>query len=95
MPPKPMRLPPVPFLKVKDTSVTNKNPCVPVMTSVLACWASAGFSTTGCAALENALRQCMDSPPPARATKSTINYHLTRMYDRVIPNAKPKSRVKF
>lgn len=35
MVPKPMRLPPVGYLKVKDTTTSKKNPCIPVMTSVL------------------------------------------------------------
>lgn len=92
---KPHRLPPVKYLKVKDVKPQNKNPCTPMMSSVLACWASAGFSTAGCASLENALRECMDSPPKAPKQRSTINYHLMRMYDRVIPNVDPKKRKRL
>ncbi|KAM0282005.1 hypothetical protein ACHAQH_003211 [Verticillium albo-atrum] len=85
MSPKPMRLPPLKALRVK--APMNKkvdSPCVSLMSSLLACWASAGFNTSGCAALENALRTCMDSPQAQETSKNTINFHLARMYDRVI-----------
>ncbi|ROT38277.1 hypothetical protein SODALDRAFT_379473 [Sodiomyces alkalinus F11] len=84
---KPIRLPPVKSLRVRNARKKVENPCINVMNSVLACWASAGYNTAGCAALENALRTCMDAPLPAKAPTSSINYHLNRMYDRVIPNA--------
>lgn len=45
----------------------------------VACWASAGYNATGCLAIENQLRQCMDGPKPPRPSPNTINYHLGRM----------------
>lgn len=53
-----------------------------------ACWASAGYNTQGCAALENALRTCMDKPAPPKEVGSPINYHLNRMRDRVVSQRK-------
>ncbi|KAL0934562.1 mitochondrial 37S ribosomal protein mS37 [Colletotrichum truncatum] len=85
---QPMRLPPIKVLRVKQPNKQAANPCVQVMTSVLACWASAGYNTQGCAALENSLRACMDKPKEPKQASSTINYHLGRMYDRVIPHKK-------
>ncbi len=55
-----------------------------------ACWASAGYNATGCLAVENQLRACMDGPPAPRATPSTINYHLGRMQRYV--TSQPKKR---
>lgn len=50
---------------------------------VIACWASAGYSTAGCGSVEQALRECMDKPraPPKRS--NNINYHLNRLSDRL------------
>ncbi|KAK1623342.1 CHCH domain-containing protein [Colletotrichum phormii] len=90
MPKKPMRLPPVKVLRVRNPNGKTEAPCMQVMTSVLACWASAGYNTSGCAALENALRGCMDKPKAPKAPSSTVNYHLGRMYDKMIPNSKGK-----
>ncbi|KAJ0163543.1 37S ribosomal protein MRP10, mitochondrial [Colletotrichum tanaceti] len=90
MPSKPKRLPPVKNLRVRQPNKPEANPCINVMTTVLACWASAGYNTTGCAALENALRNCMDQPKQPKKPSSTINYHLGRMYDKVIPHSKGK-----
>ncbi|KAL2752411.1 hypothetical protein ACRALDRAFT_1077703 [Sodiomyces alcalophilus JCM 7366] len=87
---RPIRLPPLKSLRVRNPRKKVENPCINVMSSVLACWASAGYNTAGCAALENALRTCMDAPLPAKPPAATINYHLNRMYDRVIPNATRK-----
>ncbi|RBQ76385.1 hypothetical protein FVER14953_03234 [Fusarium verticillioides] len=50
-----------------------------VTNKLQACWASAGYNATGCAAVENQLRKCMDGPPPPPAGTNTINYHLARM----------------
>ncbi|KAF6820353.1 37s ribosomal protein mitochondrial [Colletotrichum musicola] len=81
---KPVRLPPVKVLRVKNPNKQPPNPCIQLMSSVLACWASAGYNTQGCAALENALRKCMDKPEPPKEVGSPINYHLNRMRDRVV-----------
>ncbi|OLN81348.1 37S ribosomal protein MRP10, mitochondrial [Colletotrichum chlorophyti] len=90
MPAKPTRLPPVKVLRVRQPNKKAENPCMQVMSSVLACWASAGYNTAGCATLENALRNCMDQPKPPKPPSSTVNHHLGRMYDRVIPHSKGK-----
>ncbi|KAK2026734.1 CHCH domain-containing protein [Colletotrichum zoysiae] len=90
MPSKPMRMPSVQVLRVREPNKKPENPCMLAMTTVLSCWASAGFNTTGCAALENALRNCMDHPPKTKQRSSNINYHLGRMYDKVVPHAKGK-----
>ncbi|KAK1585820.1 CHCH domain-containing protein [Colletotrichum navitas] len=90
MPSKPMRLPPVKVLRVRQPNKKVENPCMQVMGTVLACWASAGYNTAGCAALENALRNCMDQPQKPKPASSTINYHLGRMYDKVVPHSKGK-----
>lgn len=49
----------------------------------IACWASAGHNKAGCATIEQALRNCMDAPPPARPKASEINYHLSRFKGRL------------
>ncbi|KAL9942387.1 hypothetical protein ACHAP9_007337 [Verticillium nonalfalfae] len=85
MPQKPMRLPPLKGLRVRaPLNKKTESPCVSMMSSLL------GFNTSGCAALENALRTCMDSPPPQDAPRNTINFHLARMYDRVIISGRRK-----
>ncbi|KAH7148299.1 hypothetical protein EDB81DRAFT_882731 [Dactylonectria macrodidyma] len=76
---KPIRLPPLKTLRVHNAKRTTENPCIAIMSSVLACWASAGYNAAGCAAIENQLRQCMDGPPPQQMPANTINYHLGRM----------------
>ncbi|CAM1500435.1 Fc.00g095970.m01.CDS01 [Cosmosporella sp. VM-42] len=76
---KPMRLPPLKTLRVHNPKRSVENPCIAIMSSVLACWASAGYNATGCMAIENQLRTCMDGPPPPPMPANTINYHLSRM----------------
>lgn len=56
------RLPPLPKLRVRRPNQAEANPCVGIMTSMLSCWASSGYSATGCMALEQSLRACMDEP---------------------------------
>ncbi|KAH8890255.1 hypothetical protein GQ53DRAFT_607436, partial [Thozetella sp. PMI_491] len=75
---KPMRLPPLERLRVRNPNRTEVSPCVTVMISVLTCWASAGHNTPACAGIESALRSCMDAPAPPAKPKNTINYHLMR-----------------
>ncbi|KAH7193848.1 uncharacterized protein B0J16DRAFT_336134 [Fusarium flagelliforme] len=76
---KPIRLPPLKTLRVHNPKRQVENPCIAIMSSVLACWASAGYNATGCAAVENQLRKCMDGPAAPPAPTNTINYHLARM----------------
>ncbi|PHH88748.1 hypothetical protein CDD83_7093 [Cordyceps sp. RAO-2017] len=76
---KPIRLPPLKTLRVHNPRRQVENPCISIMSSVLACWASAGFSHAGCAAMETQLRKCMDGPAPPPAPAASINFHLGRM----------------
>ncbi|KAI2624726.1 mitochondrial ribosomal protein 10 [Hypomontagnella submonticulosa] len=80
---KPIRLPPLKVLRVRNPNGKQDRPCVSIMSSVLACWASAGYSTAGCAQVEQALRQCMDGPQPSKPRGTDINYHLARFKDRL------------
>ncbi|ORY64509.1 uncharacterized protein BCR38DRAFT_343209 [Pseudomassariella vexata] len=88
---KPIRLPPLRVLRVRNPNQEGPRPCLSVMSSVLACWASAGYNTAGCAQVETALRNCMDGPQPPKAKRNEINYHLSRMYKQVVgPKYKKK-----
>ncbi|KAH6657623.1 37S ribosomal protein Mrp10 [Truncatella angustata] len=86
---RPMRLPPLKVLRVKNPTRQGEQPCMAIMSSVLACWASAGYNTAGCAQMETALRACMDGPQPSAAKRSEINYHLSRFHERVSGVKKP------
>ncbi|KAH6616073.1 hypothetical protein B0J18DRAFT_469319 [Chaetomium sp. MPI-SDFR-AT-0129] len=86
----PIRLPPLRVLRVRNPNFRESNPCVTVMSSVLACWASAGHHGRGCTTVEQALRACMDAPPPPPKKNSTINYHLNRFSKRLIAQARKK-----
>ncbi|KAI9792854.1 MAG: hypothetical protein M1833_001013 [Piccolia ochrophora] len=85
-----MRLPPLPKLRVKRPNKTDANPCLGIMSSVLTCWASSGYSISGCAQIEQQLRICMDAPKPPKQRKNTINYHLARLYPQLIGPHKRK-----
>ncbi|KAK1781491.1 hypothetical protein QBC45DRAFT_321345 [Copromyces sp. CBS 386.78] len=87
---KPIRLPPLKQLRVRQANKAEENPCIAVMSSVLACWASAGYNSAGCATVENALRACMDAPKPAPKPGSTINYHLSRFHERLTQGKRKK-----
>ncbi|KAG5978292.1 hypothetical protein E4U55_006294 [Claviceps digitariae] len=87
---KPIRLPPLKTLRVHNPKRQPENPCIAIMSSVLACWASAGYNSAGCAAIETQLRRCMDEPAPPPAAANTINYHLTRMQKHVLSPRKYK-----
>nr|OQO23226.1 hypothetical protein B0A51_10411 [Rachicladosporium sp. CCFEE 5018] len=77
------KLPPLPKLRVRRPEATNANPCIAMMSSVLGCWASQGYTTQGCAALEQSLRVCMDARKPQQAMKNPINTHLSRLYPQI------------
>ncbi|RAL17244.1 mitochondrial 37S ribosomal protein mS37 [Aspergillus homomorphus CBS 101889] len=89
MPPKastrltPVRLQTINHLRVRRPNKHQGNPCVAIMSSMLSCWASAGATMEGCGALEQQLRACMDAPKPKAQGRSTINYHLMRMFPNV------------
>ncbi|KAI5461983.1 37S ribosomal protein Mrp10 [Mariannaea sp. PMI_226] len=87
---QPIRLPPLKTLRVHNPKRAPENPCIAIMSSVLACWASAGYNATGCAAIENQLRACMDGPPIPPAKPNTINYHLSRMQKYMTSRPKQK-----
>ncbi|CAE6995947.1 37s ribosomal protein mitochondrial protein [Pyrenophora teres f. teres] len=52
--------------------------------SITGCWASSGYSVQGCALLEQKLRQCMDAPRNPNQKKNNINFHLSRMYPKIV-----------
>ncbi|CAG7923616.1 unnamed protein product [Penicillium olsonii] len=80
----PLRLNTINHLRVRRPNQHEQNPCVTVMSSMLNCWASAGYAAEGCAALEAQLRKCMDDPKSREQKKNTVNYHLMRMYPKVV-----------
>ncbi|KAK4152304.1 hypothetical protein C8A00DRAFT_44608 [Chaetomidium leptoderma] len=80
----PMRLPPLRVLRIRQPNRPEPNPCMTVMSSVLACWASAGYHGRGCTTVEQALRACMDAPIAPKKGSNTINYHLARFSKRLI-----------
>ncbi|KAF2220418.1 hypothetical protein BDZ85DRAFT_266570 [Elsinoe ampelina] len=85
------RLPPLPKLRVRrPNAAASQSPCVGVMSSVLACWASSGHTAQACAVLEQQLRACMDAPRPKTQQKNTINYHLGRFYPQIVGPHKKK-----
>ncbi len=58
---KPVRLPPLPRLRVKKpVSQTQANPCVVVMSTLLNCWSSNGEGAAECKQLESSLKECME-----------------------------------
>lgn len=84
----PIRLPPLKVLRVRNPDKPVANPCVAMMSSVLACWASAGIQGRGCTTVENALRACMDAPKAPKKASNSINYHLQRLSTRLIQQGK-------
>ena len=60
------------------------------LTNKTACWASAGFNTAGCAAVEASLRACMDTTVTQQKTPNNINYHLVRFQRRLEGRIKHK-----
>lgn len=59
---KPVRLPPLPRLRVKKpTNQTAANPCFVLMSTLLNCWSSNGEGAAECKALETNLKECMET----------------------------------
>ncbi|KAF3765397.1 mitochondrial ribosomal protein 10 [Cryphonectria parasitica EP155] len=85
---KPMRLPPLRVLRVRNPNKQEGNPCITVMSSVLACWASTGYASSTCSGVEQALRECMDGPKPPPKKKNNINFHLSRFQKYLEGNSK-------
>jgi hypothetical protein len=73
------RLPPLPRLRVRRPNQGEANPCIGLLSSVLGCWASQGYTAQGCAALEQQLRVCMDAKvsPGLLGGYSECGRHLT------------------
>ncbi|KAF7511924.1 hypothetical protein GJ744_003157 [Endocarpon pusillum] len=80
---KPIRLQSISALRVKRPDKQQTNPCQGAMSVMLSCWASSGLGTTTCMAAEQSLRNCMDAPKPPKTNKSTVNYHLARLYPKI------------
>ncbi|KAF7846162.1 hypothetical protein BT93_L5050 [Corymbia citriodora subsp. variegata] len=82
---KPIRLQSVAHLKVRNPDKSEASPCIGPMTAMLSCWASSGSNPSGqgCAHLEKALRECMDTPKTTGTKKNNINYHLGRLYPQI------------
>ncbi|PGH19850.1 hypothetical protein AJ80_03767 [Polytolypa hystricis UAMH7299] len=87
---KPMQLQTVNKLRVKRPNKSEPNPCTAVMSSVLTCWASSRFSVEGCFQVEQQLRACVDAKSTKTTHKSTINYHLMRMFPKMSGPRKPR-----
>lgn len=62
------RLPPLPKLRIRKPNKDSQNPCVGVMSQLLGCWASSGYSIEGCGKIEESLRLCMDNKVGDRVT---------------------------
>lgn len=58
---KAARLPPLPRFRIRKPNKEAVQPCVGVMSQLLGCWASSGYTIEACGKLEEALRQCMDT----------------------------------
>ncbi|KAJ5246026.1 hypothetical protein N7468_001009 [Penicillium chermesinum] len=91
MPPKnvstrlnPIRLNTINHLRVRRPNENEQNNCVTIMSAMLNCWASQGYNSEGCAAMATQLRACMDAPKKQEKKKNTVNYHLMRMYPKVV-----------
>lgn len=56
---------------------------VPLANSHVACWASVGYNTAGCAAVEASLRTCMDTKKTRKTWPNNVNYHLGRFQKRL------------
>lgn len=81
--PNTMRIPRVGVLRVRANAKAEVDPCVTAMSSVLACWASVGYNTAGCAMVEESLRKCMDTKQTQVKNTNSINYHLGRFHKRL------------
>ncbi|KAL3470580.1 hypothetical protein BJX99DRAFT_264121 [Aspergillus californicus] len=86
----PVRLNTINHLRVRRPNQTERSACTAVMSSMLSCWASSGYAAEGCIALEAQLRQCMDEKKPSTTKQNSINYHMMRMYPKVVGPKKKK-----
>ncbi|KAJ5308827.1 hypothetical protein N7508_004206 [Penicillium antarcticum] len=72
----PMRLNTINHLRVRRPNQNEQNPCT--------AGPHPATAPRGCAALEAQLRKCMDAPKSQEKKKNTVNYHLMRMYPKVV-----------
>ncbi|KAF3930896.1 hypothetical protein ABW19_dt0206040 [Dactylella cylindrospora] len=86
---KNFRLPPLPRFRLRSSHKREQHPCNVVMLSVLGCWASQGHMAKGCEQFEQALRTCMDTSKRIEPKKSTLNYHMARLYPKIAGPQKP------
>lgn len=93
-PPKPPSpLQPIPPILPVRNHIPQLTPAL-ICLETTACWASAGYSTSSCAQVEQALRACMDQPQGAKPRSSEVNYHLSRFQDRVSQPASKENKKK-
>ncbi|PWY82900.1 37S ribosomal protein Mrp10, mitochondrial [Aspergillus heteromorphus CBS 117.55] len=85
-----IRLQSIGQLRVKAPNKNDGGSCTAIMSSMLSCWASQGYTAEGCGAIEQQLRQCMDAPKSKNKRSDAINYHLSRMYPKVVGPKKKK-----
>ncbi|KAL5339064.1 37S ribosomal protein Mrp10, mitochondrial [Aspergillus crustosus] len=87
---KPIRLNSITYLRVKRPNQNQSNACATVMSSMLNCWAATGQGSEMCAILETQLKECMDTQQNKNKGENTVNYHLMRMYPKVVGPKKKK-----
>ncbi|TRM61732.1 hypothetical protein BD626DRAFT_404949 [Schizophyllum amplum] len=73
-------------IKVRPKKKIQRTPCIYQLNSMLGCWAAHGdvMSAGECASHAQMLFECMRTMPPSKPThKPTINYHLSRLGNRI------------
>ncbi|KAL4806855.1 hypothetical protein BDV18DRAFT_138329 [Aspergillus unguis] len=85
----PVRLNSINHLRVRAPSTSQLSPCTAIMSAMLTCWASP--ASGGCEALETQLKECMDTQKSTGSKKNAINYHLMRMFPKVVGPKKRKT----
>ncbi|KAL3463412.1 37S ribosomal protein Mrp10, mitochondrial [Aspergillus heterothallicus] len=86
----PVRLNSINHLRVRRPNTQENNPCAVVLSSMLSCWASSGHGAESCQGLEKELKACMDVKRPKTTERNTVNFHLARMYPKVVGPKKKK-----
>ncbi|EEP81716.1 predicted protein [Uncinocarpus reesii 1704] len=87
---KPIRLQTVDTLRIRRPGKIEPDPCQTALSSVLNCWASSGYGIGGCHALEQQLRHCADTTKYQKPPKSLVNFHISRMFKKMISPRKKK-----
>ncbi|CDF38279.1 unnamed protein product [Chondrus crispus] len=61
--------------------LTRKGPeCLPEMMAMLSCFKDSNFNEARCAGQMRSLSECVSRQPEAKSKKSTVFYHLKRLY---------------